>query len=368
MLQKREKIAILGSRGIPAKWGGFETLAEELSKRLFRYGYEPTVVCENIGSHIHQKTYKGIHLKYVRTVQVRGLRSIVSHLVSVIQSRKGYDIIYMLGYHNAIFLLILKLYRKKIWINMDGLEWKRSKWGFFSRNYLRVMEKIAMLASDIVIADSTEILKYLYKKYNAGHKISYISYGADIPETPLPIFPLKKFNLAPKDYFIVVCRLEPENLVHTIIEGYVQSNVNRKLVIVGPIEGSKKYVRRLLNFQKYKGVVFLGGVYKKETIISLRFHCLAYFHGHSVGGTNPSLLEAMACGNFIIAHDNPFNRATAGNTAVYFKDSGDITRLLSNQKNMALFKEMNEKSQQRIRQFYNWEHIVQKYLHLLQKK
>lgn len=368
MNNNKGKIALLGSRGIPAEWGGFETLAEELSTRLVRSGWKTTVFCENPGNRNFTRTYRGVRLEIVKTLPVRGLRSIISQMYSIYRSRKKHDVIYMLGYHASFFLLFLNHAKVDIWINMDGMEWKRGKWSFFPKLYLRLMEKIAVRTADVVIADSLEILKYLSSKHGTGYKTHYISYGARIPEQPPPVSPLEKFGLNPKEYFIAVCRMEPENHVLTILEGYLRSGLNKKFIIVGPLEGTRCYVKRLLRYGKKKCFIFTGGIYNKNVLYALRYHALAYFHGHSVGGTNPSLLESMACGNFIIAHDNPFNREVAADTAFYFRNPDDIARILTHPETTALFRNDNDKACQRVGLFYSWDKITRQYIDLLGKK
>jgi glycosyltransferase involved in cell wall biosynthesis len=352
-------IAILGCRGIPAKFGGFETFAEQLSIRLVKKGIQVTVFCEK-GQTYTRSTFNGVKLKYIKTPMIIGLRSIWFDFASIIKSVCKYDLILMLGYHSAFSYFIPKLLRKHFWINMDGLEWNRDKWSHIATMYLKIMEFLAKKWSSKLVADSDQITDYLLKKGVHANKIITIPYGADL----VTHHPTKKYinslGLEGNDYYLVVCRLEPENHILEIIEGFLKCTSKRRLIIVGDSEARTAYVRKL---KKYEGnmVRFVGTVYDKKNLESLRFYCFAYLHGHSVGGTNPSLLEAMASGNFVIAHDNPFNREVTNNKAWYFNDADTFTDRIHTLETKGYPEKVKYYFNYLIEKKYNWDVIAESY-------
>ena len=238
--------------------------------------------------------------------------------------------VYMLGYSAALFFFIPKLFGKTLYLNPDGLEWKRSKFTSPIKLLLKINEKMGTFWADMIIADSKGIKKYYDKKYDIDS--SFIAYGVDkIPNVEwdnekLPEILKHGISINPA-YWLLVARLEPENNIHTIIEGYMKSDAKKPLIIVGNF-GSPEYKQRILQMLKIrskdKKIVFTGGVYDQESLNMLRQNCFAYLHGHSVGGTNPSLVEAMSMKNLLVAHDNEFNREVCEDTAMYFQDSDDL--------------------------------------------
>ena len=266
----------------------------------------------------------------------------------------------MLGYSVAFAFFLPAIFREKFIVNMDGLEWKRTKWSNFAKKYLRTMEYLAAKWATILVADAEGIADYLKKQYGRPDKVVMIPYGADIINTPPNPARLTPYGLEAGNYYLVVCRLEPENHVLEIIQGFAKTASKRKLVIVGDYQADTPYTK-LLTSHKNERVVFPGSIYDTEQLTALRYHCCAYLHGHSVGGTNPSLLEAMACGNFVIAHDNVFNREVTDNQAWYFTDSEEVKRLLGKlesegppEKTTAIYKEIMESK-------YNWEVVADSY-------
>jgi glycosyltransferase involved in cell wall biosynthesis len=361
------KIAILGTRGIPALYGGFETFAEELSVRLVERGHDVTVYCE-AGEGEQPEFFKGVRLEYLPAPKLGSLSTILFDIRCLWHARKSFDIVYMLGYGASAFCFIPRLWGSEVWINMDGVEWARSKWGLTAKLWFRFMETAAMWTPDRIIADAEGILAHLQSRHIVLPESAVIPYGAPaVDQTPDPLI-LDEWNITPGSYDLIVCRLEPENSVQEIISGYLASTMDRTLIVVGGIGTETEYVKRLLRTQNRR-VRFIGTVYDKKKLLALRYHAAVYFHGHTVGGTNPSLLEAMGCGNVIVAHDNVFNRETAGNAAFYFRQPSDISLFLTAvaTASSASIELRKNRAQQRIRMRYTWDGIVDQYERELEK-
>jgi len=360
------KLAILGSRGIPAAYGGFETFAEELSVRLVQnFGADVTVYCEGT-DRLGQAVYKGVKLVYLRAPQWGPLTTLAFDLQCLWHARKRFDILYMLGYGAALFFLFPRFSGQELWVNMDGIEWARSKWSWLAKCWLKMMEAMAVRFSTRIIADAEAIRQHLRKRHRRLPPIAVIPYGAPLVEEPPPKALLAEWHLSPQEYFLIVCRLEPENHVLEILEGFSQVDSDCTMVVVGNISVKSSYINNLLNLAGHR-IRFIGAVYDKIKLQALRYFAKAYFHGHSVGGTNPSLLEALGCGNIIVAHDNEFNREVAGSIAYFFRSPEDIKNIIDN---IMLLSEhdinnLRMRAQNIIREKYNWEAIAAAYYRLM---
>ncbi|OAT85105.1 DUF1972 domain-containing protein [Desulfotomaculum copahuensis] len=359
-------LAIVGSRGIPAHYGGYETFAEELSTRLTDRGYEVCVTCEGYGQ---AKWYNNVNLIYVPIITKiipRNLAEVIHDIcaimyVSIFIRPK---IIYLLGYAACYTCIISRCLGIKVWINADGLEWKRRKFGSVGRAIIKALEGIAVKVSNLMIADSKHIQKYLFEEYHINS--SYIPYGA-YPVKDIDPNLITKFNTRPKEYYLVVARIEPENNIDVIIDGFVKSNSKKQLIVVGKVQNNN-YGKMLL-CKASDRVHFIGGIYDKNLLNALRLHCFAYFHGHEVGGTNPSLLEALACGNIIIAIDVPFTREVARNAAYFFTDASSLCEVINEVESSYInYPEREELSRDRlIKAGYTWDNVLKCYQILLEK-
>lgn len=364
-MRNKIKLAILGTRGIPARYGGFETFVEELSVRLVKMGVDVTVYCE-IAEKDSPDSYKGIRLKYIPSPDLGPLTTLLFDLRCLWHARRGYDVVYMLGYGASIFCFIPRIWGSRVWINMDGIEWARSKWRSLAKAWFRLMEAIAMRTADRIIADAEGIRQNLESRHRHMPPCSVIPYGAPVIEDAPPITLLDEWGISPFRYYLIVCRLEPENKVHEIIEGFVASDSTCTLVVVGDHSSGTAYVNSLLKINDNR-INFIGTVYDKVKLQVLRYHAFAYFHGHSVGGTNPSLLEALGCGNLIIAHDNIFNREVAADAAIYFGSADEIPAIISAIEAYPpdKLKALSQKGRNRIKEKYNWDAVTNQYLQLL---
>lgn len=354
------RIAILGTRGIPARYGGFETFAEELAVRLVQRGHEVTVYCEKGASCSADANYKGVRLEYISAPPLGPLDVVWFDICCMAKATRHYDLLYLLGYGAGSFTWMPRLLGKPVWINMDGLEWKRSKWPWYARLYLRLNEWCAAKFASLMIADAEGIKRYLKESYGESSAVAMIPYGAELISVPPDPSYLTQMGVSPGSYYLVVCRLEPENHVREIIEGFNLAATRRELIVVGDIDTDTPYVRDLKRSAGSK-VRFIGTCYEKPMLKALRYYAFAYFHGHSVGGTNPSLLEAMGCANVVIAHDNPFNREVAAECARYFASPVEITEIINSLESGTDLGKMHAVAQERIRTIYSWERITDLY-------
>ena len=366
------RIAIVGSRGIPARYGGFETVVEALAPRLVEKGWNVLVSCEGPKGQGKPAIYKGVNLFYfpVRPF-FRIIYEVLYDVYSLVKSSLMCDCIYMLSYSAGLFFFIPKIFDKKLAVNVDGLEWERDKFNKLEKFILRISEKYAVRFVNTIIVDSKEIKKYIDGKYTK--KAIYITNGVDVPNSE--DWDERKLNsvdflkgltpLLANDYWLVVGRLEPENNIHLIVQSFLQSNSKRKLIVIGNTS-SKKYQKQLSKILEKdydrSRVVLTGAIYNMNILNMLRQNCFAYIHGHSVGGTNPSLLEAMSMKNVVIAHDNKFNREVGEQTILYFKDACDVTvKITEVENNHESFTQLREAAYSRVLSRYSWHDIVEKY-------
>lgn len=361
------KIALLGTRGVPAKYGGFETFAEELAIRLVDKGVDVTVYCEGY-NHEKVNKYKDIKLVYISVPAYGPLTTVLFDVLCLWHARKAYDVVYMLGYGAAPFCLIPRFWGANVWLNVDGIEWARAKWSAIAKIYFKFMEYFSSWVPHRIIADAHGIREHFESRHKLSIPCTVIPYGAPVLTESPDASLINEWNLETGKYYLVVARLEPENHVKEIIEGYLGSNTDFPLIVVGNHKIDSNYVSNLLVFSSER-VRFLGGVYEKPKLQSLRYHSFAYFHGHSVGGTNPSLLEALGCGNLTIAHDNVFNREVIGQKGFYFQQPDDIKVHMATIESLSVEQRTSlaKDAQNRIRESYHWDSIAQKYLNLIKE-
>lgn len=311
--------------------GGFESLVETLLEYTPK-GFEYTVFCS---SHVYPEKverYKGSRLIYL-PLSANGIQSILYDILSLVKSINRYDVVLVLGVSGALFFPIFKSLSKAVLVcNIDGIEWRRSKWNVVTRSFLRFSEQVAVRYSDLVIADNKGISDHILNAY--GKEAVVIAYGADAcSETSYHL--LVDHALKPKLYYFKVARIEPENNLLLILEAF-SAVPSEKLVVVGNWRASD-YGRNLKrSFSKFKNLILLDPIYNLQELNELRRNCLAYVHGHSAGGTNPSLVEAMALKLPIFSFDVNFNRYTLENRGFYFSSQNDLINLVQNAKNLDL--------------------------------
>jgi hypothetical protein len=354
---KKLQIAILGTRGIPNRYGGFEQWAEQLSKELVLRGNDVTVY----NSHFHpfkKDTFNGVKIIRKWDPEKIGLASqFIYDLLCIVDTRKrNYDVIIQLGYTTSSVWAWMHPKKSKVIYNMDGMEWKREKYKGILSSFLKFAEKLAVKNSTKVIADSKPIKQYLDAKYNINS--FFIPYPAEIFRNP-DESTLKKFNLKKNSFYLIIARFQPDNNPETIIKGIINSNTSIPLVVIGNLKNN--YAKRLKKKYESKKIIFLGGIYDKTILNNLRYFSLIYFHGHSAGGTNPSLLEAMGTSCIICAHDNEFNKAILEGEAFYFKSSNEISSVAVQFTEKSSKAHWIQNNLNKLQTFYNLTKIVDEY-------
>ena len=351
-------IAILGTRGIPNNYGGFEQFAEYLALGLLNKGHDVTVY--NSSTHPYQKSmWKGINIKHINDPEnkIGTAGQFIYDFLSILDTRKkDFDIILELGYTSSSIFFDFHPKKSIVVTNMDGLEWKRTKFSTKVQKFLKWAESLAVKKSDHLVSDSIGIENYLKKKYKVGS--TYIPYGSDLFNDE-NISMLDAYNVKPYRYNMLIARLEPENSIEIILDGVVQAETNVPFLVIGNNE--TKFGEYLKNkFKDHTYIRFIGGVYDINLLNNLRHFSNLYFHGHTVGGTNPSLLEAMASSALICANDNEFNSTILGDDAFYFSTADDIVKVMNN----VSHKDYNDKvknNRKKITELYTWEKIVNDY-------
>ncbi|MFL1010600.1 DUF1972 domain-containing protein [Flavisericum labens] len=357
------KIAILGTRGIPNYHGGFEQFAEYFSVFLVKQGHD--VYVYNSSTHPYkEKTFQGVKIIHCSDPEekVGAIGQFFYDLNCIIDSRKRkFHIILQLGYTSSSIWNKLMPKSAIVVTNMDGLEWKRSKYSKLVQKYLVYAEKLAVKNSDYLVSDSVGIKDYIQSKYKK--KSNYIPYGAKVFSGANEDF-LKKYNLAKFGYNMLIARLEPENNIETILDGVVRAKNQTPFLVIGKHDVNKFGKTLKEKFKCNKNIKFIGGVYDITILNNLRFFSNLYFHGHSVGGTNPSLLEAMASNALIVAHDNIFNKSILKEDAFYFKSPNEVAEKID-----ALCKnehsDILKQNKKKIETIFNWDIINKQYLDLL---
>ncbi len=374
MASDRKSIAILGTRGIPAQYGGFETFADRIGRLLVDAGHRVVVTCEeNPRDTARAAEFRGVELRHVAAPRLGPLSTIVHDMLCLWRLRRETDVVYLLGYGAAFFAFVPRLFGREVWINPDGIEWKRNKWNAVARMWFRCMEWFTMRVPTRVIADAEALRELLTRRHRTSMPITTIAYGTDVHDELDDDAVLREHGLDRDAYFVVICRLEPENHVLEIIEGYARSGRDEPLIIVGDHTTGTSYVRKLIEHgqahpQARASVRFIGVEFDTTRLVTLRRNARAYVHGHSVGGTNPSLLEALGAGAPVIAHDNPFNREVLTDvTAHWFTDvesAANAFRAVSALTRDEALLRCSE-AQARARDAYDWSRVADRYRALL---
>ena len=355
------QIAIVGTRGIPNHYGGFEQFAEYLAIGLVEKGHKVTVY----NSHNHPYTkdnYNGVDIKYIfdPEYKIGTAGQFVYDFLSILDTRKNhFDIILELGYTSSSVSFGFHPNNSIVVTNMDGLEWKRTKFSKKVQRFLLWAESLAVKKSNHLVSDSIGIQNYLKEKYKINS--TYIPYGAHIFENE-DISILDKYNLKQYSYNMLIARLEPENSIEIILNGIVNAENKIPFLVIGNHKTSfGKYLKD--KFKLNNNIKFIGGIYDINILNNLRYFSNIYFHGHTVGGTNPSLLEAMASSALICANNNEFNSTILSKDAFYFTDAKDITRVLNNVLNYNN-KDKIKNNLEKIKNLYTWDIIIEKYENL----
>lgn len=358
------KVAVIGTAGVPARYGGFETLAHQLVVKLSRR-FDLTVYCSNkyYAPYDRKPEWKNAKLKYI-PLNANGIQSIPYDIACMMHALAKADVLLVLGVSGGLFFPFIKLFsKKKIVVNIDGLEWKRNKWGYWTKKFLKFSEYLAVRFSDAEITDNGAIQKYTAVHYESLSNL--IEYGADHAiKVPIDDVDKKEYPFLNELYAFGVCRIEPENNIHMILEAF--SHMPEKtLVMVGNWENSKYGKDLRTKYGSMDHIQLLDPIYDQKALDLLRSNCYVYVHGHSAGGTNPSLVEAMYLGLPIVAFDVSYNRATTEDRAFYFSNSEEIIDIIMNKEvvhykgNRLIMKIIADER-------YTWEIISEKYAKLIE--
>lgn len=358
------KIAILGTRGVPNYYGGFEQFAEFFSVYLVEQGHE--VYCYNSHNHpFQEKNFKGVNIIHQHDPEYKygTFGQFIYDYNCIMDSRKrDFDIILQLGYtSNSIWYFLLPKKPINI-INMDGIEWKRSKYSRPVQQFLKFAERLAAKSGDYLVSDSLGIQQFLLKRYNK--QSTYIAYGAHTFDAPKEEI-LKDYQVEKGNYNMIMARFEPENNLDMVLEGVALCEEKTTILVIGKHE--TKYGSYLKNkFKNHDNIRFIGALYNLDHLNNLRYFSNLYFHGHSVGGTNPSLLEAMASQALVIAHNNEFNKGILKGNSYYFSNPAEVKNILKTiKKNDNL--QLVQNNFEAIEKEFNWNKINGQYLQLFEE-
>jgi glycosyltransferase involved in cell wall biosynthesis len=360
-----QSLRILGTRGVPAAHGGFETFAECLSLYLVAKGWKVTVYCQETGTGpIREDCWHGVHRVKVPVGRDDAQATIIFDWKATTHAAKCRDLCLTLGYNTAVFAGLLRAYGIPNIINMDGIEWRRAKWGTLPKCWFYLNERAGCWLGNHLIADHPEIKRHLATRVSE-RKITMIPYGADLIESA-PEHLVAALGLEPGRYLSLIARAEPENSVLEIVRAFSRKRRGLTLAVLGQYDPLKHTYQRAVVSSASEEVRFLGAIYDKTLVQALRFHSVVYVHGHQVGGTNPSLVEALGASNAVLAHDNPFNRWVAGDSARYFTDTDScadqLDRLLSCE---VLRASMKAASRARFREAFTWSDVLDQYERVL---
>ena len=351
-------IALIGTRGVPASYGGFETAVEEIGSRLADRGHRVTVYCRNSNSS-RPDHHLGMHLVHLPAIPSKSLETLSHTGLSVIHAllHRKPDAAFLFNAANSPFLPWLHWRDIPTAVHVDGLEWKRGKWGQLGRRYYRAAESLAVRGADALIADAQGIADYYDSEFAIPTEL--LTYGTTIIDR-VASDRLVSMGLVPKKFHLVVARFEPENHVDLIVEGYSASAAKYPLIVVGSAPYAASYTDRIASVAAADSRIRLvGGVWDQKKLDQLYANALSYLHGHSVGGTNPSLLRAMGAGTAVIAWDISFNREVVASDGEYFSSSSTLATLIEDAEANLLRQLDNGKAlRERAKRQYNWDTVA----------
>lgn len=366
-MNKKLKISIIGVKGYPYVYGGFETLIKELVERLIHKNVDITVYCHRGLFKERPPVYNNVKLVYVPSIELKSFTQLVHSLLSTLHACfcKN-DVIFYVNAANGPFGLITRLFGKKTVINVDGMEWLRPKWKGIGVKYFYFAAKQATKNFDLLVTDAFEMQKTYLELFNK--KTTMIAYGADTVEGA-SVDLIEQWGLEKQDYYLIVGRLIPDNNSHLIIDAYLSINSTKKLVIVGDDIFHETYSNTIKQIQNHPSILFTGYVKDKALLSALYQNCFIYIHGHEYGGTNPTIVKAMAEGTCILALNNRFSQEVLqqGKFGTYFeKNIGDLAKKMldaeaSDLTTNSWIKKYREQSKNGITDIYDWDHITEQY-------
>src|SRR5919205_3203929 len=357
------RIAILGTRGIPANYGGFETFAEHLARRLVLRGHEVTVYCRAHYVSPRQLEYHGVRLKVLPTIRHKYFDTVVHTFLSAIHAVSGrYDAALICNCANAPFSPILRLTGTPVAINVDGLEHKRKKWGSLGRRYYRLAEYLSTLLPTEMVTDAQVIQDYYLARHNA--QSTMIAYGSEVERRPDREL-VRKWRVEPNRYVLYVSRLEPENNAHLVIEAFKKVRTAYRLLVVGDAPYAEQYINSLkASARGDKRIIFTGFVFGQD-YRALQQNAYCSVHATEVGGTHPALLEAMGYGNCVLTLAAPENVEVVGEAGIPYADARELASQLQRVlRDGAIVNQYRQRAQARVRERYDWERVVDEYENL----
>lgn len=359
----QRSVLILGTRGIPAAHGGFETFAEQLSLFLVGRGWHVAVYCQHDVAAVTRSSWvdvwKGVERINIQVSRTGPQASLEFDWHSIRDAARRDSLCLVLGYNTAVFLPYLRMMGRTVVTNMDGVEWRRQKWNRPVRAWFWINEWIAAWTSHHLIADHPAIADHLATR-RSRKAVSMITYGG-VPVDAAALEPLTRLGLSPDRYFVSIARIEPENNTLGIIEAFTRRPRGCKLVVLGTLDDRFPYHRAVKAAVNHE-VLLPGPIYDADSVHALRFHARAYMHGHTVGGTNPSLVEALWAGNAVIAHDNVFNRWTAGDAQFFFSDvDGCDAQIETVLTDCAAVATARSAARQRAAETFEWRSVLEAY-------
>ena len=359
-----KSLRILGTRGVPAAHGGFETFAERLALHLVGHGWQVTVYCQDEGSGpVVADRWQGVDRVRIPVDTPGPAGTIVFDWRATLHAARSRGLCLTLGYNTAVFCALLRLRGVPNLINMDGIEWQRAKWGRVARTWFWLNEHAGSRLGNHLVADHPAIARHLARAVSE-HKITTIPYGAPALHEA-DVAPVIARGFEPQRYLTLVARPEPENSVLEVVQAFSARRRGLTLAVLGQYRDDHPY-HRAVRAAAGPEVAFVGAIYEPAVVQSLRFHSLAYVHGHRVGGTNPSLVEALGAGNAVIAHDNRFNRWVAGAAGRYFNGQADAQALFDSLLNdEATLAAMREAARRRHAEAFTWPAVLGDYEELL---
>lgn len=353
----------MGIRGIPAQYGGFETFAEELAPRLIKKGHQVTVYGRSNIIDYKEKYYKGAKLVILPTISHKYSDTLVHTFLCIVHSLFcRYDVILLCNAANSIFSFIPRLVRRKVIVNVDGIERKRKKWNWLGRLWYLLGEFFSTIFPNEIVSDAKVIQNYYWDRYRK--ESTFIPYGANSEKVNTTKV-LDKFGIRSNEYILYVSRLEPENNAHIVIKAFGRIKTNFKLVIVGDAPYSSAYIKKLKTSEDSR-IIFTGFVFG-EGYKEFQSNAYCYIHATEVGGTHPALLEAMGFGNCVITNGTPENIEVVGDTGIIYKknDVEDLREKIEYViKNPEVIRIYGEKAKERVKANYSWDTVTDKYENL----
>ena len=356
----------MGIRGIPAAHGGFETFAERLAPYLVEEGWEVAVYCQEDGtrSSVWEDTWNGVNLIHFPIKQEGPVSTVIFDWKSTLHAARQNDLILTLGYDTAVFCALYRIKGLLNLINMDGIEWRRQKWGKIAKLWYWINEWAGSTLGNHLVADHPQIKQHLMRAAPAS-KITTIPYGADRIDSADESI-LGEYGIRAGNYAILIARTEPENSILEVVKAWSRRQRGKKLVVLGKYDPVNPFDSAVMDAASDE-VMFVGAIYESDKVAALRYFACLYVHGHQVGGTNPSLVEALGAGNPVLAHDNRFNRWVAGDGAAYFDGEescdAELNDLLDNEQRLG---QMREVSLARYQADFTWDHVLGDYRTLLE--